>query len=67
MDFTVRLKNETMAKHKELDTHPFIEKMHNKKNAEIKVDEYNAKINLKYYLDLHFIILDVIKEKGLNC
>jgi heme oxygenase len=60
MEFALRLKNETIAKHKELDTHPFIEKMYNKSE---NVDSYNEKINLKYYLDLHFIILDEINEK----
>ena len=60
--FTLRLKQETADKHKELDTHPYIKKMYN--NTQ---DEYTTKINLKYYLDLHCILLDVIDLEMKKC
>jgi heme oxygenase len=55
MTFTLKLKQETADKHKELDTHPYIKKMYN--NTQ---DDYTIKINLKYYLDLHCILLDIM-------
>lgn len=55
MNFTLRLKKETAEKHKKLDTHPFITKFYN--NTQ---DSYTTKINLKYYIELHFILLNEI-------
>lgn len=55
--FTLKLKTETMSNHKALDTHPFVKNMYK---------EDVSKINVQYYLDLHFIILKFMESKIKN-
>jgi heme oxygenase len=55
--FTLKLKNETMSNHRALDTHPFVKNMYT---------ETVSKINIQYYIDLHFIILEFMENKIKN-